>query len=188
MKNNWIDDSKRYAIWHTHSLIAIWFAWTPRSLLTSQREGGCAHRSRVSAHERRWLYFWGIQVRESAQASGARPPPSSERIFTHKPLPCPLHPSLVPRSALSVSLAGLELCLLPLKPLQLISNTDTGMANKTESRHNNVSRIWTSASVKHKIFGFRYWDVLDATRVGLYVRVCAWHFVVSFEKQEFFRS
>lgn len=39
--------------------------------LFSERKGGCTHGPWVSAHERWWLYFCGIQVRDSALAPGA---------------------------------------------------------------------------------------------------------------------
>lgn len=73
------------------------FFWLPIFSLISQREGGRTHRPRVPAHERRWLYFWGIQVRESAPASGT---PRAHFLPINL---CPVH-------AFLLFLAGLELC------------------------------------------------------------------------------
>lgn len=72
---------------------------------TSQREGGCPHGPRVPAHERRWLYFCGIQVRESAPAFGV-----PRAHLTHQP-PC-LVPTFFPQSTLSGRAGALHSLLL----------------------------------------------------------------------------
>ena len=151
------------------------FAKCASSFLTSQREGGRTHRSRVSAHERRWLYFWGIQVRESAPASGA------PRAHFYPSAPAPA-PCFLPIPALS-GWAGALHSLPPSQPLQLTNNWPriTNSGNKKMKEKKKMK--WTSTIPKHKIFVLGCWDVLLV--LDFLVCGCAWYdIVVSFEKQD----
>lgn len=176
----------------------VWLTWTLCSLLASQRKGGRTHRPRVSANERRWLYFWGIQVRESTLASGAPPPVPRELsfsffFFTHKPLPCPALPRPRPRQ-LSAQTCSVSLCLGWSSAFFFLTfaadETLTRKQQMTTSEYCKVSHIWTPATAKHKNFGLGTGTpFMLFPPVGLYVCVYACvcrHFVVSFEKQEFF--
>lgn len=139
-----IHDSIQYAILHKH-LVSTSSA-DLSSFLTSQRKGGCTHRSRVSAHERWWLYFWGIQVRESAPTSGGPPP---QPIFTHKPLPCPQLTAQICSLWLSWSSA------LPpsFQPLQLINNWPRITNNRNRKRKCPSSELLPPWSTRFFVLG-----------------------------------
>lgn len=122
--------------------------------------------------------------------------PFPQRAFfffpTYKPLPCPALPR--PRQ-LSAQTCSVSLCLgWSSAFFFLIFAADETLTRKrqmTTSEYCKVSHIWTPATAKHKNFGLGTGtSFMLFPPVGLCVCVCVcvcWHFVVSFQKQEFFR-
>lgn len=134
----------------------------------SQRERGRTHRPRVPAHERRWLYFWGIQVRERAPASGA---PRASFYPSTPPAPSPLSAQIG-----SVCLGWSSALPPSSQPLQLTTNWPRTTNNRNQKEEEEVSLTWTSTTMKHK----RFLSVLG--RPGYYLcRTLVWHCGVFWE-------